>query len=70
MSGRQSHIESHNFFPTAFEATRSILFNSPLFGYHNDVLESVIERFIIKLESREGDAKVVRSLTCRRYRSL
>src|SRR5450432_2099184 len=70
MSGRHSHIESHNFFPTAFEATQSISFDSPLSRYHNDVLESVIERFTIKLEGREGGARVVRSPTCRRHRSL
>jgi hypothetical protein len=65
MSGRHSHIESQNFFPTAFEATQSISFDSPLSGYYNDVLESVIERFAIKLEGREGDAKAVGNPTCR-----
>jgi hypothetical protein len=70
MSGRQSHIEGHNFFPTAFEATRFISFDNPLSEYYNDILESVIERFTIQLENREGDARVVRSPTCRRHRNL
>jgi hypothetical protein len=70
ISGRQSHIESYNFFSTAFEATRFILFDSPLSGYYNDVLEFVIERFAIKLKSREDDARIVRSSIYRRYRSL